>query len=266
MSRSTTSAIIGLASTLVFSACDAVTGGTSGNPVGVGGIAARTKGAGYTTGPALAFYRVTGATFITSANTRDTCFVAEYSDAMDTQASTAPKLSAGAFVRLTLGTRTDTLTQSTAGTDVSYRSTLASGIPFTPGDSMVITIPGDPNGFPASTWRGKTAEPFVITPITIPAVGAIPVSWSPAQDANSAMFITFRYAAGTSATFNRQIACTFVDDGSATVPAIATPEWLAATNRDYTGTRIRTILGTVDVPLSYFNVVSSFTWPTPVSP
>lgn len=266
MSRIRTRALLAFACVLILAACDAVTSGTSGNPVGIGGISARTKGTGYTSGPALSFFRVTGATFVTSANARDSCYLASYSESSNTNTTTAAKLSAGAFITLKLGSRTDTLTKPTTGTDLTYRSPLASGIPFTPGDSMVITINGDQNGFPVSTWRGKTAEAFVVNPITIPTTGAIPVTWTPAHDLNSAMFITFRYAAGTSTTFNRQIACTFSDDGAATVPAVVTSAWLAATNRDYIGQRIRTILGTVDVPLSYFNFVSSFNWPTPVSP
>jgi hypothetical protein len=266
MTRHRTPALAALAGALLLSACEAVSGGTSGNPVGVGGLGARTKGTGYTTGPSISFYRVTSATFVSATGARDTCFTAAYSEASSGN-PTAAKLSAGAHIALTIGSRTDTLYRpSNPATDLTYRSSLPAGIPYTPGDSMVFTIAGDQNGFPISSFRGKTAEPFVINPITIPASGAIPVTWTPAHDLNSAMFITFRYRAGTATTFNRQIACTFVDDGSAVVPDRVTAEWLAATNRDYVGQRIRTILGQVPVPLSYFNIVSSFNWPTPVSP
>ena len=256
-----------IACSLSLAACEGVTGGSSGNPIGVGGVGARTKGAGYTMGPQISFYRVTGATFITSMGARDTCFLTSYSAPTTPTTSTAPKLSAGAIITMATGTRTDTLTRGTGGTDQTYRSPLTSGIPFTPGDSMVISVAGDVNGFPISTFRGKTAEPFVLNPPTLPSgAGPITITWTPAQDLNAAMFVNFRYLAGTATTLNRQIACTFADDGSGTVPATVTADWLAATTRDYTAERIRTILATVPVPLSYFNIVSSFNWPTPVSP
>jgi hypothetical protein len=268
MKNSRLPAFVALTATLILAACDAVAGGNAGNPVGVGALSARTKGDGFTTGPSLAFYRVTGATFISSTGARDTCYLAGYSESTGSGTSTAPKLSAGAFVALTIGSRTDTLAKPASTADLTYRSALASGIPFTPGDSLIVKMAGDNNGFPVSTFRGKTAEAFTVTPFTIPASGPIALSWTPAHDANAAMFFTFRYVSATSTatTFNRQIACTFIDDGSGVVPERVTGEWLVATKRDYVAQRIRTILGQVDVPLSYFNIVSSFTWPTPVSP
>ena len=66
--------------------------------------------------------------------------------------------------------------------------------------------------------------------------------------------------------FDRQIACSFIDDGSGQVPASLATDWITATNRDMIAQRVRTILTQIAVPLSYFNVVSAFDWPTPISP
>jgi hypothetical protein len=259
--------VVALAAALSLAACDAVTGGASGNPVGVGNLSARTKGAGFTTGPTFAFYRLTGAQFVSTQGVRDTCFATAFNPNATPSTTTAAQIGAGTIVSIVTGSRTDSLARTTGGSDQTYRSSLASGIPFTPGDSIVITIKGEQNGFPTSTFRGKTAEAFSITPITVPAAGEpIPVKWTPAQDLNSAMFVNFHYAVSGSTTLNRQIACTFVDDGAATVPGSLTTDWVNSTIRDYTGQRVRTILDQVDVPLSYFNLVSSFHWPTPVSP
>lgn len=250
-----------------LTACDSLTSSSSGNAIGVGAVSARTKGTGYTTSPNIAFYRVTGATFITADNIVDTCFLAAYSDAGATAPTQATTVGAGSFLTIQMGNRTDTLTRTGGALDPAYRSSLASGIPYNPGDSMVITVQGERGGYPGSSFRGRTAEPFTPGPFTAPAAGnPVTITWTPATDSHAAMFVTFRYAAGTSTTFNRQIACSFVDDGSATVGATMASEWLNATNRDFTMQRIRTILAQIDVPLSYFNIVSTFDWPTPASP
>jgi hypothetical protein len=252
-----------------LAACDAITSGVSGNPVGVGNLSARTKGTGFTTAPNIAFYRVTGATFVTTSGISDTCVAASYSEATASTPTpvNAPGVSAGQFLTISIGGRTDTLRQTAGSTDISYRSSIASGIPFTPGDSMVITVAGNQDGFPVSTFRGKTAEAFVLNPIVVPAAGnPIAATWTPATDTRAGMFLTFRYATGSATTFNRQIACSFVDDGAGTVPAIVAGDWIAATQRDVIAQRIRTIYTQVNVPLSYFNLVSSYHWPTPTSP
>lgn len=252
-----------------LAACDAITSGVSGNPVGVGNLSARTSGAGFTTAPNIAFYRVTGATFVTTSGLRDTCVAASYSETSATTPTqvNAPSVSAGQFLTIAIGGRTDTLRQTAGATDISYKSAITSGIPFTPGDSMVITVAGSQDGFPVSTFRGKTAEAFVLNPVVIPAAGnPIPVTWTAASDTRAGMFLTFRYVTGSATAFNRQIACSFVDDGTGTVPAIVAGDWIAATQRDVIAQRIRTIYAQVNVPLSYFNVVSSYHWPTPTSP
>ena len=259
--------VAALLATAALSACELPTAGVTGNPVGVGSLTARTSGMTYTTRPEVTFYRVTGAVFVSTQGITDTCVQLPFGDSTAGAPSTTPRLSAGAYVAIKIGSRTDTLTRATGGTDPTYRTASVAGFPFTPGDSMVITVAGDPNGFPASTFRGRTAEPFVISPLIIPAAGApIQVTWSPPGDVAAAMLISFQYAAGTSTTRNRQLACTFLDDGAASVSAVTASPWLTATNRTMTGQRVRTILSEVSVPRSYFNILSTFNWPTPVTP
>lgn len=253
-------------SALGTSACEFSTAGATGNPVGVGNLRARSTGTAYTTSPVIAFYRVTAASFITTAAVRDTCFTAAYAESSTNAPSNAPPLSAGTTITVAIGSRVDTLARPSSATDETYRTKLAAGIPYTPGDSMIFTISGDPNGFPASSFRGKTAEAFTLAPLVItPAGDPINVSWSPAGGSNSAMLLTMRYAAGTSTTFNRQVACTFVDDGSGVVPGFLADVWRAASTRDHIAQRMRTIFSQVEVPRSFFNMVSTFDWPTPTT-
>ena len=51
MSRMSPLTALVLAATVVVAACDSITSGNSGNPIGVGSITARTKGNGFTTDP-----------------------------------------------------------------------------------------------------------------------------------------------------------------------------------------------------------------------
>ena len=273
MIRNRSLAFVLLTATVGVSACDSLTGSSTGSPIGVGGLSARTKGAGFTTAPQLAFYRVSGATFESAAGVRDTCYLAAYSESSTTGGSpgtsTTTGLGAGAFIMVAIGNRVDSLTRTGGALDPVYRSSLSAGIPYTPGDSMVITIPGDRTGFPTSSFRGRTAEPFTMGQLGVPQLGSpVNITWTPATDPNAAMFVTFRYVSGLSSAlpFNRQIACSFIDDGSAQVSAAVSADWTSSIKHDMVAQRIRTILAQVAVPLSYFNIVSTFDWPTPISP
>lgn len=257
----------GLVTIAAITACDIPTTGVSGNAVGVGSLSARSSGSGYTTNPMITFYRVSGAAFISAEGVQDTCIQTTFSEGAAPGTPAASPISAGPSVAIRIGTHTDSLIRTSVATDPTYRTVSATGFPFTPGDSMVITISGDPNGFPTSEFRGRTAEPFVLNPVAVPAFGdTLPVSWSPAGGSGAAMLVSFSYAAGTSTTRNQQIACTFVDDGAAIVGADFAAAWAESSNRDVTARRIRTILQQVDVPRSHFNIVSSFNWPIPGSP
>ncbi|HVZ48894.1 MAG TPA: hypothetical protein VG916_08930, partial [Gemmatimonadaceae bacterium] len=155
MTRPSVVSLTVLAAVAAVAACDFSTGDTAGSPYGVGLISTQGSAGAYTMSPAIAFYRVSGATLVNSAVTRDTCVETTYSPAGDTIATTAPALSAGAFIVLGVSGRTDTLRHSNTA-DPYYRSSGA--IPFSPGDSMTIAIPGDGNGFPASSFKAGTAE------------------------------------------------------------------------------------------------------------
>ena len=90
-----------LAATVVVAACDSITSGNSGNPIGVGSITARTKGNGFTTDPQIGFYRVSSASFMTTSGVPDTCFLAAYSSTSSSGGGTsATALSAGGAVSM----------------------------------------------------------------------------------------------------------------------------------------------------------------------
>jgi hypothetical protein len=243
---------------LAVAACDFQPGGLAGSPVALGTFTTARVGATYSMQPTIAFYRVTGAVFVNTSVVRDTCFEAPYSESTSEGSNSSLAISAGDYVVLAVSGRSDTLRRSSA-VDPFYRLGSGLSVPFTPGDSMVITVKGDPNGFPASTFRGKTAEPFAFGPISRPADGdPITLTWSPAGVGGSAILLALRFASGTSTTIDRQVACTLVDDGTATIPGPTILNWLRSAQHDVVGQRLRAILEQVDVPRSYFNVTSVF--------
>src|SRR5690349_11786213 len=99
-----------------LTACDLSSNG-GGNPIGIAVLAARTKGTGYTTGPEVAFYRVSSATFITAGGVTDSCVAATYSETTTGGNSGITPLSGGASVVIRMSGRTDTLLRNAGGTD-----------------------------------------------------------------------------------------------------------------------------------------------------
>ena len=252
----------------VVAACNDLTGSgsSSGTPVGVALLNARTKGSGYTTSPKVNFYSVGSATFSFSTITSDTCILAAY-DSTATQTNTNQQLGAGSFMLAAISGDTDSLYKAPSG-DQTYLSRHASGMPFNPGDSIWFNIAGDVAGFPAMVVRGKTAEPFSITrPVIPPANTPMIVNWTPATDNNAAMYVSLIFNRGGGTALNTQIFCDFHDDGQGTVQtSVANQLSSSAVPFVLKAQRVRTNLGIGTTLISYLNVISTFEVPTPVSP
>jgi hypothetical protein len=254
------------AAALSVGACNLATDTSGGGtPVAILVLNTRTKGAGYTTSPTANFYRAQNITFSSAGAATDSCVLTGY-DPNGNSSISATIIGGGAFVLAAVSGRTDSLKKSL--TDATYRSSLVSGIDFTPGDSVAFTIVGDAAGFPASNVTAKTAEKYSLDPIIVPTAGQpMTVTWTPASDGNAAMLFSFRYNDGTGSGLNTQIFCDFRDDGSGVVQAANIARWAAASQRDVLSQRLRTAL--VRVPITsdaFVNVLSTYDVPTPVSP
>src|SRR6185436_17645695 len=102
---------------------------------------------------------------------------------------------AGPQIGLQIGAKADSLPRLSGTNNTTYQKGAQSPVVYTPGDSIVVTIPGATGGYPASDIRGKTAEPFTNDPVVPPAgTETIQFRWSAATDLNSAMIISLRYA------------------------------------------------------------------------
>ncbi len=254
------------AAALSSGACSLATDTSGGGtPVAIVVLNSRAKGAAYTTSPTANFYRAQNITFSSASAATDSCVLTGYNPNGGSSTS-ATSIGGGAFVLVSVSGKTDSLRKSQ--TDFTYRSSLASGLAFNPGDSIAITVAGDAAGFPPSTVTAKTAERFSLDPIIVPTAGQpMTVTWTAASDGNAAMLFSFRYNDGTGTDLNTQIFCDFRDDGSGVVQAANIAKWAAASQREVLSQRLRTAL--IRVPITsdaYLNVLSTFDFPTPVSP
>jgi hypothetical protein len=268
MLRRSSSLLVAAAVSLAVAGCDALTStAAGGNPVMLVYLNARTKGTGYTTNPVGNFYRVGSATFSSAASASDSCQIAPYDPNAVNPPVTAEAIGGGAYVAVNVPGHTDTL-RKVSTSDLTYRLGSAAGLTFTPGDSITFVIPGDATGFPAVTVQARTSEAFVFNPIVVPPTGqAMALSWTAASDANAAMLVSLRYNNGLGTGINNVVFCDFKDDGTGTVPPDMVAAWAASATREVFVQRLRTSLVSVGGSnTSYFNMISTFDIPTPVSP
>jgi len=216
--------------------------------------------ANYTMRPEAAFYDNTDLSYVPFAT--DTCLVTNYFPSTSIINGSLQFLNAGAFLQTTVSGRVDSLLPIPNVSLRVYQSPNAGGIPYTPGDTLSVVIPG--GTFPASAISVRTAEAFTHGAIGVPAENeALPLTWTPATVAGSQMTFSLRYANSFSTTgLNEQIFCSFVDDGAATVPPTVLGGWVNALNaqRQTRATRVRSREVTVDARTK-LSLLSTFSQP-----
>ena len=239
----------------------------AGTPVMVVLLNARTKGSGFTTSPVTNFYRVGSAAFSSATSATDSCRGASFDPNAAPVPVAASSIGGGAYVAVRVSGRTDTL-RKVSTTDLTYKLSAVAGLAFTPGDTMTFVVPGDNAGFPGATLVGRTAEPFTLNPIIIPPQAqAMTLSWSAATDGDAAMLVSLRYNSGSGTGLNAQIFCDFRDDGSGQVQPSLAALFANSSTREVAVQRLRTALLQINGgTTSYFNMISTFELPTPVSP
>ncbi len=184
-------------------------------------------GSSYVIRPEAAFYDQSDLAYVPVVG--DTCVVALYNPTTAVNPG-LQTLNAGDFLFTRIGGRIDSMQ---ALPNISLRFyTLVNplGIPYTPGDTLSVTIPGAVDGFPATAISIRTAEAFTHGAIGVPAENLdLPVVWTAAPSAGSQMTFSLRYATGVSSgAANEQIFCSFTDDGSATIRAGYLDAWRLA--------------------------------------
>lgn len=192
----------------------------------------------------------------------DSCFaVGDYTPPTQGGITGVTYLDAGPSFSIKLGGETTEIPRTTSGV-TSYALPAGSTIPYTPGDSAIITIPGVAGGFPSAVIRSRTSEPFTISAIT-PSTSAIPLTWTAATDNNSALLVSLQYTPSGTGARTQEIRCAFTDDGVDSIPLRQHQAWSATsnTNRAVTVTRLRTSIQTIEG--GAMEVISTYQVPTP---
>lgn len=227
-------------------------------------IAARkTAGGVHYTRPDAFFFKARLAGVPNASFAVDSCNDVAYTPENDLSGVTY--LDAGEGLPFRLAGREDTLRRILTAASTTYE--LGGGsAPFnyTPGDSVVVKVPGSIGGFPAAEIRAKTAEAFTMDPVAAPGgSAAIQLRWTAAHNLESAMVLSLRYASSTSGgQFNRQVLCTYQDDGIDSIPFRQYQTWSSASGtKEVVATRLRTtFLAAGDAVLE---VISTYQVPTP---
>lgn len=218
-------------------------------------------GGGYAMRPVAAFYGSTDLSYAPFPT--DTCLIAAYADSAAVNGG-LQLLNAGDFIQTSVSGRVDSLVPPSSLPLRVYQFPDEFGIPFTPGDTLSVVIPGAT--FPASAVSVRTAEPFAHGAIGIPAVDAsLPLSWDAAVASGTYMTFSLRYFNGSGVVrLNEQIFCSFIDDGDATIPAAYLNGWRDAQDdlRATRVTRVRSREVSIDARTNLV-LISSFSQPVP---
>lgn len=173
-------------------------------------------------------------------------------------------LDAGASIAAISAGRTNEIPRISQSGSTVYG--LPSGTTFahTPGDSVVVQIPGAAGGFPVAEIRGKSAEAFTLLQPIEPTPGkALQLRWTPATDNNSALVLSLQYTPSGAGAVTQEIRCAFVDDGIDSIPLAQHEPWTLATNvtRAVVASRLRTSI--INASTGVLEMISTYSVPTP---
>lgn len=234
-------------------------------PYGFVTFVAQQSGGGFTASPIGTFFSASGLGVPTAVSPWDSCRLQTYSRATVGLGEVYSNISAGTAIQLKVSGRTDSLFPGAVGNEVQYRLRAAS-IPYLPGDTVSVVVPGSADGYPAITFKAKSAEVLTVTDFGAAATGArLDLRWNAGQDLNSTVAFAFRYGALNADTLNTQVYCQFRDDGADSIPAKYMGAWAQARSKTWVASRVRTYVAPV-ARNGYFDFISTFDVPTPPSP
>lgn len=159
-------------------------------------------------------------------------------------------LNAGDSLSFTVQGLSESATRRQAGSLIRYAMRDLDFLSFASGDTLTLTVPGEADGFVATSAKIRLAESFIAD--TIPdQVNGLPLelSWTPATATGSFMIVSLRYATAPSMSApNTEIFCIFDDDGTGSIPASYAQAWASSNvaTQEYAFTRAREALVVVD--------------------
>lgn len=234
-------------------------------PYGFVTFVAQQSGSGFTASPIGTFFSASGLGVPSAIAPWDSCRLQTYSRATVGLGEVYPNISAGTAIQLKVSGRTDSIFPASIGGEIQYQLRTAS-IPYLPGDTVSVVIPGHADGFPAITFKAKSAEALAVTDFGTPSgTSRLDLRWNAGQDLNSTVAFSFRYGALNADTLNTQVYCQFRDDGADSIPSKYMGAWAQARMKTWVATRVRTYVAPV-ARNGYFDFISTFDVPTPPSP
>jgi hypothetical protein len=218
--------------------------------------------------PSGLFFNAAGIFLSSSFVSRDSCIIQRFPPDITNPNLDYLDAGDGVLVKFERPQTQGTLLPHSQGTVESYVLPEGTSIPFVPGDTVKVEVPGNGETLEPVTIVARTAEVFTPGALTLPGSNQtdMPVSWTPGATAvpGSAMFYSLRYAAPATTTLNREIACFFVDDGSAAIPFEALFEFRESTVRNAKATRIRIVANRTGNTVTH--LTSTFTADVPITP
>lgn len=162
------------------------------------------------------FFRGNELTLPTSRITADNCGTFNYT----TETFTPGDLTAGNELQLQVGAASYRMAESPQVPRLYVLSGQQS-FAYGTGDSLRVSVPGSPGGFPAGQVAVRLAEPVQLGPVSGGAINEdFPVSWTSSGDENSSVIVSLRYTtSATTTTPNAQVLCIVRDNGGFAVPA-----------------------------------------------
>ncbi|MFA6166228.1 MAG: hypothetical protein WC700_06430 [Gemmatimonadaceae bacterium] len=234
-------------------------------PYGFVSFVAQQSGSGFTASPIGTFFGASGLGVPTAVAPWDSCRQQTYTRSTVGLGEVYPNLNAGSIIQLKVSGRTDSLFPGAVGAETQYRLRGAS-IPYVPGDTVSVVIPGTSDGYPAISFKAKSAEVLAVTDFGAPTGSSrLDLRWNAGQDLNSTVAFSFRYGALNADTLNTQVYCQYRDDGADSIPAKYMTVWAQAKTKTWVATRVRTYVAPV-ARNGYFDFISTFDVPTPPSP
>jgi hypothetical protein len=129
-------------------------------------------------------------------------------------------LLAGAALQLQVGSQSYSMSERSNVPRV-YGLTGGETFPYTAGDTLRVSIPGQAGGFPPAQIAVRLAEPVALAPLVVTEADQdLAFQWETNGDANSSLIISMRYTtAVTTEVPDAQLLCIVRDNGAYTIPA-----------------------------------------------
>lgn len=197
---------------------------------------ARPNGESYVTAPIGIFYR-SAPLSLPSPIPRDFCFEGQFDSTGTGISPSLDHLDPGDFIAMTVSGAVAQLVPKDSLSAILYRPNAP--VAFVPGDSAVFESQGGAD-IAAFEIRARTAEPFTMDPVGLPAVGAsLPLVWTGATTPNSKMIVSLRWENEGEPNTTFQLYCDLQDDGSFSIPSSQVIGWRNAFTRQVVATRER---------------------------